>query len=118
VVRRVGARDSNKNGSAGIEIYVDPMLDPEIGEIVVVKKKKSRVALDGMRWGPALGEVTNVPHVKEEKKEKKKKKDKENTLKVKVDEKSGWWTIGKGKKDSKEKERPRCKLRLRIPTRD
>ncbi|KAG1847994.1 hypothetical protein C8R48DRAFT_779063 [Suillus tomentosus] len=106
VVRRVGARDSNKNGSAGIEIYVDPMLDPEIGEIVVVKKKKSRMALDGMRWGPALGEVTNVPHVKEKEK-KEKKKDKENTSKVKVDEKPGWWTIGKGKKDSKEKDRPR-----------
>ncbi|KAG2030786.1 hypothetical protein BDR03DRAFT_161432 [Suillus americanus] len=106
VVRRVGARDSNKNASTGLEIYVDPMLDPEIGEIVVVKKKKSRMALDGMRWGPALGEVTNVPHVKEKEK-KEKKKDKENTTKVKVDEKSGWWTIGKGKKDSKEKERPR-----------
>ncbi|KAG2134191.1 uncharacterized protein EDB93DRAFT_1173064 [Suillus bovinus] len=107
VVRRVGARDSNKNGSTGIEIYVDPMLDPEIGEIVVVKKKKSRMALDGMRWGPALGEVTNIPHVKEKEK-KEKKKDKENNVsKVKVDEKSGWWTIGKGKKDSKEKERSR-----------
>lgn len=114
VVRRVGARESNKNGTAGIEIYVDPMLDPEIGEIVVVKKKKSRVALDGMRWGPALGEVTNVPYVKEKEK-KEKKKDKENTLKVKVDEKSGWWTIWKGKK---EKERQRSKLTIRIPTRD
>ncbi|KAG1849200.1 hypothetical protein F4604DRAFT_1811164 [Suillus subluteus] len=82
----------------GLEIYVDPMLDPEIGEIVVVKKKKSRMALDGMRWGPALGEVTNIPHVKEKEK-KEKKKDKENASKVKVDEKSGWWTIGKGKKD-------------------
>ncbi|KAG1854418.1 hypothetical protein DFJ58DRAFT_787853 [Suillus subalutaceus] len=98
VVRRVGARESNKNSSTGLEIYVDPMLDPEIGEIVVVKKKKSRMALDGMRWGPALGE---------EKEKKEKKKDKENASKVKVDEKSGWWTIGKGKKDSKEKERPR-----------
>ncbi|KAG1727136.1 hypothetical protein EDB19DRAFT_1914356 [Suillus lakei] len=88
VVRRVGGGNSSKNGNAGIEIYVDPTLDPEIGEIVVVKKKKSRVALDGMRWGPALGEVTNVPHVK-------------------ADEKPGWWTIGKGKKDSKEKERSR-----------
>lgn len=117
MVRRVGARDSNKNGSAGIEIYVDPMLDPEIGEIVVVKKKKSRMALDGMRWGPALGEVTNVPHVKEKEK-KEKKKDKENTSKVKVDEKSGWWTIGKGKKDSKEKDRPRCKLMIHTPARD
>ncbi|KAG1718128.1 uncharacterized protein EDB91DRAFT_662674, partial [Suillus paluster] len=104
VVRRVGAGSSNKNGSAGIEIYVDPTDDPEIGEIVVVKKKKSRVALDGMRWGPALGEVTNVPHVKEKEK-KERKKDKENTLKVKVDEKSGWWSIGKGKKESKEKDR-------------
>ncbi|KAG2365179.1 hypothetical protein BDR07DRAFT_1470529 [Suillus spraguei] len=106
VVRRVGAHNSSKNASAGLEIYVDPLLDPEIGEIVVVKKKKSRMALDGMRWGPALGEVTNVPHVKEKEK-KEKKKDKENISKVKVDEKSGWWTIGKGKKDSKEKERPK-----------
>ncbi|KAG0697268.1 hypothetical protein DFH29DRAFT_160061 [Suillus ampliporus] len=104
VVRRVGASTSSRNGSAGIEIYVDPTDDPEIEEIVVVKKKKSRVALDGMRWGPALGEVTNVPHAKEKEK-KERKKDKENTLKVKVDEKSGWWTIGRGKKDSKEKDR-------------
>jgi hypothetical protein len=101
VVRRVGASNSNRNGSSGIEIYVDPTPDPEIGEIVVVKKKKSRVALDGMRWGPALGEVTNVPHVKE----KETKKVKENTLKVNVDEKGGWWSIRRGRKDSKEKEK-------------
>lgn len=109
VVRRVGAGTSNKNGGAGIEIYVDPIHDPETGEILVVKKKKSRIALDGLRWGPALGEVTNVPHVKEKEK-KEKKKDKENTLKVNMDEKSGWWSIGRGRKDSKEKERSKCKL--------
>ncbi|OJA11619.1 hypothetical protein AZE42_05475 [Rhizopogon vesiculosus] len=108
VVRRVGAGSSNRNGSAGIEIYVDPIHDPEIAEIVVVKKKKSRVALDGMRWGPALGEVTNIPHVKEKEK-KERKKDKENTLKVNVDEKGGWWSIGRGRKDSKEKEKENSK---------
>jgi hypothetical protein len=37
VVRHVGALESNNNGSAGIEIYVDPMLDPEIGEIVPIQ---------------------------------------------------------------------------------
>jgi len=48
VVCHVGASNSNRNGSSGIEIYVDPTPDPEIGEIVVVKKKKRRIALDGM----------------------------------------------------------------------
>jgi hypothetical protein len=40
---------------------VDPTDDPEIGEIVMVKKKKSRAASNDVRWGPdALGEVTNT----------------------------------------------------------
>ena len=76
-----------------------------------MKKKKSRIALDGMRWGPALGEVTNVPHIKEKKeKEKEKKKNKENALKANMDEKGGWWSIGRGRKDSKEKQCLKCKL--------
>lgn len=48
VVPRVGADSfSAKNGFG---IYIDPMDDPDIGEIVMVKKK-SRMALDGMAWG-------------------------------------------------------------------
>jgi hypothetical protein len=76
----------------GFEIYVDPTDDPELGEILVVKKKKSRPGLDGMNWG-TLGEVTNVPLVTP----------KEPMLKVKMEEKDKWWSIGRGRKDSKEK---------------
>ncbi|KAF5376919.1 hypothetical protein D9615_007315 [Tricholomella constricta] len=92
VVRRVGGSTSTRGG---FEIYVDPTIDDEIGEIVMVKKKKSRVALDGMRWG-ALGEVTNVPAVTAP-------KEAPALLKVKGEEKDKWWSIGRGRKDSKEK---------------
>jgi hypothetical protein len=43
----------------GYEVFVNPPVDPEVGEIVIVKKKKSCAALDGMAWG-ALGETTNI----------------------------------------------------------
>jgi len=39
-----------------------------------------------------------------EKETKETKKVKENTLKVNVNEKGGWWSIRRGRKDSKEKE--------------
>lgn len=99
VVRRVGGASLTASASArgGFEIYVDPTVDDEIGEIVVVKKKKSRVALDGMRWG-ALGEVTNIPAVTTS-------KEAPTLLKVKGEEKDKWWSIGRGRKDSKEKEK-------------
>lgn len=92
VVRRVGATAASTKG--GFEIYVDPAVDDEVGEVVMVKKKKSRVALDGMRWG-ALGEVTNVPAVTAP-------KEASSLLKVKGEE-NKWWSIGRGRKDSKEK---------------
>jgi serine/arginine repetitive matrix protein 2 len=92
VVRRVGADSFSARG--GFDIFVDPTDDPDIGEIVMVKKKKSRLALDGMAWG-ALGEVTNVPKVPP--------KEPAPLLKVKNEEKEKWWTLGRGRKDSKEK---------------
>ncbi|KAH9913689.1 uncharacterized protein BXZ73DRAFT_81864 [Epithele typhae] len=112
VVRRVGGAPST--GGSGFEIYVDQGEDPEMGEIVVVKKKKSRLGLDGMRWG-ALGEVTNVPSAKEQRtKESTKEKENakgqnENLLKVKGDENQKWWSIGRGRKDSKGKEKEKEK---------
>lgn len=67
-----------------MEIYVDSTIDPDIGEIPMVKKK-SRAALDGMHWGP-LGEVTNIPA-------RGKTGDDNKTLKVKGEEKGGdYWT--------------------------
>lgn len=105
VVRRVGADSSSARG--GFEIYVDPTNDPDLGDILVVKKQKSRAGLNGMSWG-ALGEVTNVPNAS------RNAPVSGATLKVK-DEDKKWWSIGRGRKDSKEKEekenakRAKCK---------
>ncbi|KAI6137090.1 hypothetical protein F5141DRAFT_1230782 [Pisolithus sp. B1] len=103
VTRRVGVSVQNE---VGFEIYVDPAEDPDIGDILLVKKKKSRAALDGMTWG-TLGEVTNIPSITKPKENKEKSgKKEEGLLKVKVDENQKWWSIGRGRKDSKEKEEP------------
>ena len=96
VVRRVGVPSSAS--TRGFDIYVDPSIeDNSVGDIVVVKKKKSRGALDGMKWG-ALGEVTNVPAVSALKEPQP-----AALLKVKGDDSQKWWSIGRGRKDSKEK---------------
>ncbi|KAF8580290.1 hypothetical protein K439DRAFT_1637168 [Ramaria rubella] len=87
-----------------IDIYVDPADDPDIGEIVVVKKKKSRAALDGIRW--ALGEVTNGESAPKDEKETEK-------VKIKLEEKEKWWSIGRGRRDSKDKDKDATKLKLR-----
>ncbi|RPD56493.1 hypothetical protein L226DRAFT_550932 [Lentinus tigrinus ALCF2SS1-7] len=99
VVRRVGGAPST--GRSGFEIYVDQTEDPDMGEIVVVKKKKSRLGLDGMKWG-ALGEVTNIPSASQE---QPKSAPADNLLKVKGDENQKWWSIGRGRKDSKGKDK-------------
>lgn len=123
VVRRVTATNGSQAslvGSSklkgGFEIYVDPSVDSELGDILVVKKQKSRAALDDMGWGPAaananapaskgvLGEVTNTSKNSSGKKEKEKEKD-GGLLKVKVDEERKWWSIGRGRKDSKEEKK-------------
>lgn len=89
------------------DIYIDPHVDPDIGDILMVKKKKSRAALDGMHWGP-LGEVTNVPasssNVKKENpKEATQPLQPSAVLKAKGEENSKWWSIGRGRRDSKDK---------------
>ena len=58
VVRRVGGAPSTGRGE--FETHVDQNEDPELGEIVVVIKKKSRLGSNSMQWG-ALGETTNIP---------------------------------------------------------
>ncbi|EMD32355.1 hypothetical protein CERSUDRAFT_108803 [Gelatoporia subvermispora B] len=96
VVRRVGG-GSSSIGRGGVEIYVDHSEDPEMGDLVVVKKKKSRLGLDGMKWG-TLGEVTNIPATAKDAKQAST----DNLLKVKGDDSQRWWSIGRGRKDSKE----------------
>ncbi|KAH9837979.1 uncharacterized protein C8Q71DRAFT_898946 [Rhodofomes roseus] len=105
VVRRVGGDPtSTSSGRGGFEIYVDHAEDEELGEILVVKKKKSRMGLDSLRWGGALGEVTNVPPAAQ-----KEGKAGETLLPVKVEENQKWWSISRGRKDSKGKEKEKEK---------
>ena len=118
--RRVGGGAAPSTGRSGFEIYVDQGEDPDMGEIVVVKKKKSRLALNGMSWG-ALGEVTNVPASAREgrgDKENGKENGKgttEGLLKVKGDENQKWWSIGRGRKDSKGKKEEKEKEKEQKP---
>ncbi|KAI0339201.1 hypothetical protein BDW22DRAFT_606971 [Trametopsis cervina] len=107
VLRRVGA-DTPSNSRGGFEIYVDHDEDADMGSIVVVKKKKSRLGINGMKWG-ALGEVTNVPSAPKE------KPSQENLLKVKGDENQKWWSIGRGRKDTKEKSSEKPQVRAKTP---
>jgi len=102
--------------TGGFEIYINPADDPEIGEILLFKKK-SCAALNGMSWG-TLGEVTNVLLITKPKESKEKggKKEKEGLLKVKMDENQKWWNLGRGRKDSKEKEKDKEKNRAKCKT--
>ena len=133
VVRRVGGTTSA--GRGGYEIYVDHTEDPDLEEIVLVKRKKSRLGLDAVTWGPGEGDTDNAfkpkassNALKSKSKEnvlkprssanilKSKSKDKENSvrtkpvehlLKPKADENQKWWSIGRGSKDPKEQKEPR-----------
>ena len=60
----------------------------------MVKKKRSRLGSDRMKWG-ALGEVTNVANVPPKKKDTKAPV--ENLLKVKDEDNQKWWSIGRSK---------------------
>ena len=91
----------------GFKIYVDPTIDPDFGEIVIVKKKKSHVALDGMSWD-ALGEATNVPKFAQVKPQPVTKEN-PAMLKVKAEEERKWWSIGQERKNSKEQEKGKGK---------
>ncbi|KIP05270.1 hypothetical protein PHLGIDRAFT_128997 [Phlebiopsis gigantea 11061_1 CR5-6] len=99
VVRRVGAGPS----PGGFEIYVDHCDDAEDASIVMVKKKKSRAALDNVGWGQgALGEVTNAGHVPALPSQAKPARLASLKVPSKSDENqnSKWWnvSIGRGRK--------------------
>ena len=119
VVRRIGApapsSASSLKAKGGFEIYVDPTDDPDIGEILVVRKRPSRVrgGLGGVGWGVEVGgdAPPPMPQVMGEK---------TNLGLGKVDEKEGkekerWWSIGRGRKDSKdEKEKKKGKENFKM----
>jgi hypothetical protein len=91
--RQVGTEVSPSR--AGFEIFVDPIPDPELDDVLVIKKQKSRGALNDVNWG-ALGEVTNNPNLPRDGPMCS------DMLRTK-DEDKKWWTIGRGRKDSKDK---------------
>jgi serine/arginine repetitive matrix protein 2 len=79
-----------------VERFANPADDPDIGEIIVVRRKKSRAALDGLQWdAAALTEATNATSAQKE----------GAPLKVKIEDKDmqKWWSIGRGVKELKEK---------------
>jgi hypothetical protein len=102
VVHRVGGNTvTGSISKKGLEVYVDPTAQSEVGEVLMVKKKKSRAALSGLKWG-TLADVTNSAP----------SKDSTQTVRLKNEDKEKWWSIGRGRKDSKdmkmtEKETPR-----------
>lgn len=100
--------------SGKLKVFVDP---PQNGEPApqLVQKKKSRAALDSIKW--ALGDRTNVP--KDAPAKRDKARSKEARLSVESDreksDKEKWkWTLGRGKKDPKDKLGRDCALSLVI----
>jgi len=143
VVRRIGGTPSA--GRDGYEIYVDHAEDPDLEGVVLIKRKKSRLGLDTVAWGPGEGDDGNVlkskastnalkPKASENVLKPKpsanilkpKSKDKENLakakpvehlLKPKADENQKWWSIGRGRKDLKEQKEPhRSKCKHLFPS--
>lgn len=104
-----------------IKVFVDPPQDIEATP-KLVQKKKSRAALDSIKW--ALGDRTNGPKDSTTKADKKKPKEKEGRASLDVpsdkekSDKEKWkWTLGRGRKDStkdgKEKPGRDCEYTLR-----
>ncbi|KAL5532249.1 hypothetical protein ACEPAF_5818 [Sanghuangporus sanghuang] len=109
VARHVGAHSPTLGRS--FEIYVDPADDPDIGEIVVLKKKKSRVGLNEVQWGP-LGDVTNTEkeQITDSKKGLKKSTPTEASFKDKDDDKDKWWAK-RARNDSKGKPKETARMK-------
>lgn len=84
------------------EVYTDPADDPEIGEIVVVQRKKSRAALGDVSWGNNAETELTVKSTIDATKLRKRRSSK-NLAKENKDgeDKAGWWsrTIGRGQKE-------------------
>ena len=72
-------------GQDGYKIYVDHTEDPDLEEIVLVKRRKSHVGLDAVTWGPDEGNMGNVLEPKPSANAlKSKASEKENAFKPKL----------------------------------
>jgi hypothetical protein len=97
------ANDHFGSGASKLKVFVDPTEDiKDVPQLV--KKKKSRAALDSIKW--ALGDRTNVKDSVA-----KTEKNKEPRSSVDSDKEKWKWTIGRGRKDRKTKGRD-CTLIL------
>ena len=114
VVRRIGGTTST--GRGGYEIYVDHTEDPGLEGIVLVKKKELRFDLDAVVWGQSEESTGNVQQPKSwDKEDSMRARPVEHLLKPKSDESQRWWSIGRGRKDSKEQKEPRRSKRKHRP---
>jgi len=86
-------RQDRTSTRRSFNIHIDQINDPELEDVIVLKRPKSRKALNGLKWG-ALGEVTNIQGVS------RGCPASSNTSKTVQDKK--WWSIGRGRKASKE----------------
>ncbi|KAF8590486.1 hypothetical protein K439DRAFT_92019 [Ramaria rubella] len=98
----------SRSSRSTIDIYVDPADDLDIGKIFVMKKK-SRAVLEGIRW--VLGEVTNAEGGSALPPEEDTKR-----VKIKVEEKEKWWSIGCGRRSQGEAscEGPLCQCHSQL----
>lgn len=125
VARRVGAPSSASTGR-GYDIYVNPTNDSDVGDIVVVKKQKSRTALGSIGWSSNNGssnalmkDGTNfsAPVEKSEKPGHfrkastgalslltgKRSTGPSDVLASESEDNQKWWTLGRSRRDSKHK---------------
>jgi serine/arginine repetitive matrix protein 2 len=93
IVLRVGESSATTSvGKSNFEVFVDRTSQSGVNEALMVKKKKSRAALSGLKWG-TLGEVTNSAPPKNP----------IHAVGLKSEDKEKWWSIGKGRKETKDK---------------
>ena len=87
--------------------------DEDVDEVVVIKKQKSRVGLDfGWALGAGSSETTRTSS---DAGRKSLDLNRKSSFSTKADK---WWTLGRGRKDTKEKEKVRGKSKERSKSRD
>lgn len=106
VESRPSSRTAGRFGSgvSKLRVFVDPSPDVD-GTPKLVQKKKSRAALDSIKW--ALGDRTNVKE-SVARIEKNNLKEKEPRSSVDSDKEKWKWTLGRSRKEGKFKQDRSC----------
>lgn len=93
---RIANQSASTNGK--IKVFVDPPNDETVPQLV--QKKKSRAALDSIKW--ALGDRTNGPKDKDATHKPEKPKGSRSSIdsdREKSDKEKWKWTLGRSRKD-------------------